>query len=1201
MAPPATKRRKLSHSDSSEDEDTAMSGSNNFAGNGSGESEPSSGDEDLMEEHGHYGDEDALGSEGEEGDAIEEDIPVAIKKRKTTGPESVAKLRKGIDDIPQDGVYTAEIYKSNLFKLQVDELLKQVKPRYGKKEVTNAMHALKSIIEQIPNREPQLVHDAEKSLLKSSKISTPFPYPRPPKDAKYKLEYEKPAGINVTGSYVLEIAAKHGDELSIDLVVTMPSSLFQEKDFLNYRYFYKRAYYLACIAAGIKDSKDHKLEIRFESLNGNSLQPILVVRPSKASIDAGGDLSASNFCINILLTPGEKVFSSEKLLPEKNCVRPKGSNDESSSRLVPTPFYNATLQADCSITAYLKVLHAASKQSDAYKDACILGRVWLRQRGFHGHVRKGGFGNFEWAAIMAILLRSSSGTGAPILSAGYSSYQLFKATIQFLATRDLTKIPFAFEAASIPLPKTEGMPYFFDGERSVNLLFKMTAWSYKMLRKEAKNTLKSLADSTFDQFDSTFILKVESPMYRYDSMLELPLTEFEQDTNHEDIRQTLPQICKKLYTTLTRGLGNRITSLSISLPEETGWQVSSSRPFEDRQGRILIGLETDPANSTRLVDHGPAAENKKEAASFRRFWGEKSELRRFKDGSILESLVWSQKDSSGTIVEQIIRHLVQRHFSAKVADSAKFLGDSFNRLITAGGLSGQSGTIPFLSLMTAFSTLEKDIRGLKNLPLQIRHILSADSQLRYSSIDPPFNASAQMKIPASIVVQFEGSGRWPDDLLAIQRTKIAFLLKLAELLSGENAQYITRVGLENTSQPSRNQSFLDIITPSGAAFRLRIHHDREAFLLDHQLKDKLLDGPTREATAHALAAYKRDFLRIPAHTQAMQTLCTRFTALSPAIRLTRKWFASHLLTSHFAPEFIELLVARSFLQPAPWTTPSCATTGFLRTLFWLSRWDWTHSPLIVDLANAESGADSMKADDVAAITTRFEAWRRIDRDLNRVVLFAASNLDPDGTTWTDRARPAKVVARRMTVLAQAAVSVLKDTELGLVAGTTGVVDFQPETLFAGPLSDYSFVLRIARPFTRFGRPKSDAKASNAMFKNLQLQMQSEDRDVETVGYAPVSLFVEELREVYGNTIIWFYDEEGGDVVAGLWNPMVTGKRGWKVRLGTSTVPVVGNSKPSKGNDDGGVDVMINKGGILNEITRLGGDLIEKTEVFDIQK
>jgi U3 small nucleolar RNA-associated protein 22 len=43
-----------------------------------------------------------------------------------------------------------------MFKLQVDELLQQVKPKYGRKEAPaeNAMRTLKFIIEQIPSREP---------------------------------------------------------------------------------------------------------------------------------------------------------------------------------------------------------------------------------------------------------------------------------------------------------------------------------------------------------------------------------------------------------------------------------------------------------------------------------------------------------------------------------------------------------------------------------------------------------------------------------------------------------------------------------------------------------------------------------------------------------------------------------------------------------------------------------------------------------------------------------------------------------------------------------------------------------------------------------------------------------------------------------------------------------------------------------------
>ncbi len=57
-------------------------------------------------------------------------------------------------------------------------------------------------------------------------------------------------------------------------------ALFQDKDFLNYRYFYKRAYYIACLAAGIQDAKDCNFRISFEHQHGNSLLPILVVKPS---------------------------------------------------------------------------------------------------------------------------------------------------------------------------------------------------------------------------------------------------------------------------------------------------------------------------------------------------------------------------------------------------------------------------------------------------------------------------------------------------------------------------------------------------------------------------------------------------------------------------------------------------------------------------------------------------------------------------------------------------------------------------------------------------------------------------------------------------------------------------------------------------------------------------------------------------------
>jgi len=120
----------------------------------------------------------------------------------------------------------------------------------------------------------------------SHQITVPFPDPKPARNAAYKLAYAKPSGINVVGSYVLKTMVKSDSPLSVDMVVMMPASIFQEKDYLNYRYFYKRAYYLACVAAGLQDSARDEYLLSFEFLHGNSLQPVLVAKPKSSESES---------------------------------------------------------------------------------------------------------------------------------------------------------------------------------------------------------------------------------------------------------------------------------------------------------------------------------------------------------------------------------------------------------------------------------------------------------------------------------------------------------------------------------------------------------------------------------------------------------------------------------------------------------------------------------------------------------------------------------------------------------------------------------------------------------------------------------------------------------------------------------------------------------------------------------------------------
>ncbi|SMY28658.1 unnamed protein product [Zymoseptoria tritici ST99CH_1A5] len=1140
MAQPVSKRRKTEHVSSDEGEDTAS-----FASFG----EDSGGDQS-------------------------EDETTTSKSKQPTKVAKPAASRKSTTSTTQAAAsaYTSGTFKSNVFKLQLDELLGQTRPKHGKKEklAETALRQLKQTIEQIPPRGPFTVVEAETDLLRT-KVAVPFPDPGPAKDAKFKFAYEKPANINVVGSFVLKTASRLHQVLEIDMVVVIPSSLLEEKDFLNHRYFYKRAYYLACIAAGLKNAHKAEYTTRFALFRGDPLKPTVVVEPA---VEATSPAPAPKWRINIIAGTAADQFPSTKLRLDKNCVR-----NPDQDVAAPTPFYNSSLRSDMLVTEYLKLLHGAGKSCESFTEACLLGSTWLRQRNMGSSIEAGGFGNFEWNALMALGLQGGGPQGKPIFSPGYSSYQLFKATLQLLAMKDFSKHPLSVgNTADTPAPLSDGTPILWDASRGHNLLYKVAQWSYRLLRHEAKSTLIALGDQLHDGFDATFILRVHEPMFRFDYMVQIP----ERLVLGGNTRTAQHDHVAKLYDVLKQGLGNRVNQICITRPATPSWALGSSRPSSKND--ITIGMAVNQDHVKRAVDHGPPAENKSEAAAFRKFWGDKSELRRFKDGSILESLIWSPSESGQTVLEQIVCYLLNRHFDVAIVEDVKFFGDGFSKQLRGG-----TDNALFTPFVERYRQFENDLRDLRDLPLSIRQIMPADPQLCSASILPPANGKLSHRaVPANVTIQFEGSGRWPDDLVAIQRTKIAFLLMISHMLQETVDSVSSRIGLENDTHPTLNQGYLDVSYDPTASFRLRIYHDREQTLLERSLKSKSTDPQTRELAALGLAKYKRDYIHRPAQTQALIRLSTRFPALSGAIRLTKQWFSSHLLSNHIPEEIIELFVVRSFTHPAPWSAPSSVQTGFLRTLFWLSRWDWRVEPLIVDLAGDNN---SLTPADLTAITNNFTAWRQhLDPAMTRVALFVASSLDHEGTTWTDAGRPAKVVAARMSSLARAACAEVAAKGLDLI----------PQSLFESPLADFDFVLRL-----KDNNNNSRSQRKSQGFKNLEIS--DEEHDGSLVGFDPVRDFLEDLEEVYGSAILFFHGvvaARGGGggrgVIAGLWNPVVmsSARRGWKVNLAVSTVPVV-EEEEGKGEGEGEeVVAEVNKVAVLKELVRVGGDLIMGVEGWE---
>lgn len=954
---------------------------------------------------------------------------------------------------------------------------------------------------------------------------------------------------------------KSEDLLSVDMLVVMPASIFQEKDYLNYRYFYKRAYYLACIAAGLHDAGKDDISLSYEYLNGNTLQPILATKLRSGmccnhlvTVFVHSQKPGTKYQIRIIPAVPADLFSRPKLQPGKNAIRLKDAPDNETSTRLPTPFYNSSLLADCSFESCLKLLHSSAKLAAGFKESCILGRIWLRQRGFGSGISKGGFGHFEWAVATALLIKGGGPKGYSVLSSGYSSYQMFKAVLRFFASNDLVAKPAIFEANDVAFTKTN-IPVLYDGVTGLNTLYKMSPWSYQLLRHEATISITMLNDTTLDQFESTFIVKTSQTLQRFDSTIKISFPLQPTETASPDHVSGYRRFSSKLFDILSEGLMDRVNLINIQEQAHPSWPLESNHPAEKDQS-ILVSVVFDPANIGRLVDHGPAAEDKKKAARFQKFWGGKAELRRFKDGSILESLIWSP-GSPHTIFREIVTFLVKRHLGDASAISLNFVGEGFGKILPGSGLK----LTQFEALREAFRILERQIRDLQGLPLQLRQLSAVSPQLRYSSIDPPtFGPGRYMRIPADVIISFEGSGRWPDDLVAIQRTKIAFLLKMGSLLKQVDKGISTRIGLENQDKPLQNCAFLDIVYSSGAVFRLRIHNDREQTLLERKIKDKSIDHRSREVAVAALSTYNKAFVQIPKHAQSISTHCTRFSLLSPTIRLTKMWFQSHMILGHVSEELVELLVSRTFLQPFPWQAPSSVMTGFLRTLLFISRWDWRLSPVIVDFTG------TMTSQEVDSINTRLEAWRKIDPSMNRTVMFVASNHDLTGTCFTDNG-PSKMVAARMTALARSACKLIKDKD----------IELEPRSLFTSSTSDYDFVIHISTTF--IGKQKEQSKTK---FKNLELQA---DIDVGGIGYQPVQLYLDELRSLYSNSIVFFQGFAGG-VIGGLWNPQNLAARSFKINAAYAT-------KPASDKQD---EVVIDKDAILAEIARLGGDMVSRVEV-----
>ncbi|MCO5565388.1 hypothetical protein L7F22_019061 [Adiantum nelumboides] len=1212
--------------------------------NGEAVSEGESELEEDSEDVNMYSDEDMEGGFVEVGEDEEEDV--------TTGGSTSTRpngKQKSLYAIPSRDEMsqlknTTELFKSNIFRLKVEEMLSEVRPKYEKSNALDfVLRHIKSRLESLVEIEPASLSEATKKLSKlyKAKVNIPFPDPAPKADSPLKFAFEKPSKVQVAGSWVLKSAALRPEGVDVDLVLTMPSQLFQEKDHMNMRYFYKRAFYLATIAAALSTDESLKIDVSFASTEEDIRRPYLLIKSKRDGSQS--DFSKTKANIKIHLAHEHDLFAPARLAPSRNGIRVEKDAEEQPA----TPHYNSAILADQLYIQHLVYLNETMSACKEFGNASILLKTWAMQRSLGSgpskaelkgkasaeQGRRVAFGSTSIRFILTMILahllngpdktqHASSSASVSRLSQGFSSYQLFKGVIDFLAHHDFKSHPVFMKGSDEIISRRDKIPgedflnqfshILVDPTGSINLLANMSEGSIGYLQREAKATFDLLNNADQDRFEEVFLLDRSKPSFVFDDVMNVTLDGYKATAKDKaDLGSPLSCAIQYLSKTLAKGLTNRHTMTTVFGANVQSWSLSSTRITETT---VEVGINLDTSQAFRLVDHGPRPEETQAAEEFKAFWGDLSELRRFRDGRIVESVVWNVKGQAQklSIPRRIAQYVIQKHVGAKVKDE-DFHSTAFENLcspeesLAAKAYLNSPIEQGFQPAITAFDQLAKQLRELKDLPLSLISVVPTDAGLRSTSVMIPGAAnvhghpsmSASYLPTMDFVMTFESSGQWPDDLPAIQAMKMAFFesisSKLIEILPGGSR---VNVVLDHDADDNKlwDKAALEVILASGFAYRGRIHHIREETLLERIIDDKDESSFMQSQAKSALERYHNRFTNAIRHHNHMSALVSRFPSMSDAIRLMKRWINGQLFGNQLAEELIELLVVSVYIEAS--SAPGLGHLGFLQTLRKLADWNWQETPLVVPMTASTSATPSsiMEMSIARSIQANFGQLRRMDSSMHHLAWFIATEEEPKGVRWA-RNSPSAGSADALQRLAKAACTLL---ESGSFLPFKNV-----KASFVPDLSHFDFVIELEpAAVTRYIDSLCfDAKLLNAseqrskqgqktasLYRNFaDLNNNSQKGDKFLANFDSGSEFVHLIETLYLDNLRLYYDSFGGCSIGGMFNPtLIQKQRAFRVGLGFNSIPasVISESGSAK-------EVILNQNAIVEEIQRIGKGIVQK--------
>lgn len=696
-----------------------------------------------------------------------------------------------------------------------------------------------------------------------------------------------------------------------------------------------------------------------------------------------------------------------------------------------------------------------------------------------------------------------------------------------------------------------------------------------------------------------------------------------------------------LLKVIQHALTDRVRYSRVLCPwEAIEWSLKDKASDGASSVSVMIGLMLHEDNAFRIRDMGPGAEAAAECARFRRFWGNKSQLRRFKDGTTCEAVIWNFSPSSTHCVPgAILRYAISRHMSNTEVTCTASMLDGFIR-------DTKSNFIPqTTAMLDAFKALEQKLTTVKGIPLGIEKVEAVCAESCYTALEAPSTWSTVLQAgksksarrrdgtllvvspsPLDVMVTLASSSKWPEDPNAIRMTKTAFFSKIAEELAKQHKLKRCR-----TLSESLEISF------KGFVFRLHMAQPRELELLGKmQVKNYKRLATVRQMRVHSkyddsdFEALRRQYAQVnerdrhvPFHAAVTRGLALAHRFFSPVVRLAKRWVHAHLFSNHLRAEAVELLVASLFTNPAPFTKPCSALAGFLRFLRLLAHFPFDRQPFLVDNVVARFTTAQTRA-----IWKAFDGWKAKNAKKNvseRHGMFLVGPVLPrpqlqsdnsssddwmadtdklriNALMWTAESSPSAILMQRLASHARVSVEHLKV----LVSNSEADVS-QWHRVFAPHLMHFDLLIRLksvgnaCEVLFAQNRATSNKRVKpnggSQKYRNLQTPAQrSQSQKCWPPGFDPHKQFVQQLQKALKSLALVFYDGLGKQLVGIIWKPKAFIPIPFKLNCCALTFPFVApcSKRNKKGNH---VDTAPNIFEITMLIKQLGGALIDDIEVL----